>query len=349
MPLFRTPGCSPPLIAPLQLGRFLSGTSLVAPDSSCAGPVGIDALPLNNLAIPGANAWDALNLTPKAITAAPAKFGAGDRARYPLTLGSTQSQVTAMIIQRPTLIAIEVGLEEVVGALTTGLLVGATSYTQAAPFTFVPAPLFAPVYAAIADSARQTGARVVLLSVPHVTRLYGLRPAAELWAARADLATFGVAVAADCSGSANLVFTPSVVPALAARAAAALSAQALSCADVPGSADAILTPADVATLDAAVDQMNTQIKQLAGKNGWAFADLDATYASFTVARPAYRAVEELACASPYGAYVSLDGVHPNVAGHVAVANLVAAAVNATYGFEIPVSQPLSLARAILCP
>jgi len=348
-PLLRAPGCPPPLIAPLQLGRFLSGTSVMARDSSCAGTIGSPAPPLNNLALPGASAWAMLTLTPKATAAAPARYDVLDRARYPLTLGSTQSQVTAMIVERPSFVAVEAGMSEVIGAVTTGMLVGATSYAQATPFTYVPADIFAPVFAAIADSVRKTGARAVLLSVPHVTKLVSLRGGAELWADRATLATFGVTVAADCNGSANRVFTPSLVPGLVARASATLAAQTLSCTDIPGAADAVLTPADVTTLDSVVDQMNAQIRKLADDNGWAFADLDAEYSSLFSAHTPYRAAEELSCVYPYGDFVSLDGVHPNSAGHHVIANVVSLAVNSTYGLEIPVSTGLPVARTVPCP
>ena len=37
LPLLRSPGCSPPLVAPLQTGRWLSGASTEGRDSSCAG------------------------------------------------------------------------------------------------------------------------------------------------------------------------------------------------------------------------------------------------------------------------------------------------------------------------
>lgn len=350
MPLLRAPGCLPPLVAPLQLARLLSGASAVVGDTICAGALGTVTPPLNNLALSGATAWDALNLTPKAIAAVPAKYGAGDRARYPLALGSTQSQVTAMIVEQPSLVSIELGFAEVLSAATSGLLVPAAMYTQSAPFTFVPAAVFAPLYTAIVDSAKQkTGALGVLLSVPHVTRLYGMRPAVELWADRVELATFGVTVAADCNASGNYVFTPSVIPRLAALAGSAGAPQPLSCADVPGTADAVITSGDVATLNSVVDQMNAQVRQLADSIGWAFADLDAVFSGFTAARASYSASEELGCVSPYGAFVSLDGVHPNVAGHQAIANAVAVAINAKYGFEIPVAQGIPVTRVVLCP
>jgi hypothetical protein len=203
----------------------------------------------------------------------------------------------------------------------------------------IPAAVFAPVYAAIADSVKLTRARVVLLSVPKVSSLPALRPAAELWADRAALATFGVSVAADCATSANFVFTGTLVPSLAARAAASAAAQTLSCADLPGTADAILTPADVATLDAVVAQMNVQIQQVAQQNGWAFADLSGAYPPPVSGRPSYKASDQLTCVYPYGRFVSFDGVFPNAAGQAAIASAIASAVDATYRFSLAPAAP----------
>lgn len=350
MPLLRAPGCQPPRIAPLQLGVYLSGVSTTLVDSSCAGSLDTLTPPVNSLAISGASAYAALNLTPKIVLNSVIPYPAGDRARYPLVLASTQSQVTALRIQGASFVAVELGLAEVIGAATSGLLVPATSYTQTAPYTYVPASVFAPVFSAIADSVKLTGAKVVLLSVPKVTSLYALRTAAELWNDRAELATFGVSVAADCATSANLVFTGALVPALAAKFSSTGAAQSLSCTDVPGAADAILTPADVTALDAAVALMNTQIQQVAQTNGWAYSDLSGAF-PYAPTKPAYVAADQLTCAFPYGGYTSLDGIFPNAAGQQLIAYAAAAAINTKYGFTLPtapVSQ-IAVTAAKLCP
>ena len=353
-PLLRTPGCFPPLIAPLARARFLSGNpsavsdsvagSVVAGDSTCSGTLGPFTPPLNNVAIAGATAGAALNLTPKLVAAAVAKYDSSTRALYPVVLASTQSQVTAMLVQGPSFVSVELGFAELLPAAISGRLAPATSYTQIG-FTYVPAPIFAPVFSAIADSVKRSRAGAVLLSVPHVTRLASMRPAAELWAARDELAAFGVTVSPDCNGSANLIVAGAVVPLRAALALASITprmprkSQLLSCADIPGASDYVLTPSDVALLDGITEQMNAQIRQVAEKNGWAFADLDAVYAGFVAGRVPYRASEQLNCVYPYGRFMSLDGVHPNVLGHQAIANAVALAVNAKYGSSIPVIQP----------
>src|SRR5471032_2943111 len=141
-PLLLAPGCQPPRIAPLQLSVYLSGVSVTGIDSSCAGTVDTLTPPVNNLAITGATAYQALFLTPKIVLNAVIPYPAGDRARYPLVLGSTQSQVTAMRIEAPSFVAIELGPSEVLGAVTSGLNIAATSYTQTTPFTNVPSGLF---------------------------------------------------------------------------------------------------------------------------------------------------------------------------------------------------------------
>ena len=347
LPLLRSPGCPPPLIAPLGLGRFLSGATATQLDSSCAGALGTAAPPLGNLALAGATAGTALTATPRTVGASASAFSAGDRGRYPIVLAPTQSQVSALLVKGASFVSIEFGLAEVLRAATSGLLVPAASYTQTGPWTYVPAAVFAPAYGAVADSVKKSGARVVLLSVPHVTRLFGMRAASELWNARASLATYGVTVASDCNGSQNLVFS-TAVPLLVQGALTAGSTQVLSCADVGAAADGVLTPADVSTLNAVVDQMNVQIRQLATTNGWAFADIDAVFSQFVAARAPYSASEQLACLYPYGASVSLDGAHPNLIGQQAIANAVAAAVNATYGLDIPVPSAPVVGLS-LCP
>ena len=351
LPLLRTPGCQPPLIAPLSFAVDLAGASISAVDSTCAGAIDTTTPPTNNVALAGASAWAAVNLTPRTVINALAGFGAGDRARYPLVLGPTQSQVTAMRVRAPTFVSVEFGLSEVLGAATSGLLVAATSYGQAAPYTYVPAAVFAPLFAAIADSVALTNAKVVVLSVPKVSALYALRPASELAGDSTELATFGITVNANCATSANFVFTATLVPALAAQFAATGTMQSLSCADVPGTADGILTPADITTLDTVVAAMNAQIQQIAQQNGWAFADLTGVYPPAVSTRTPYAAADQLTCAYPYGAYWSLDGVFPSAQGQAAIASAVASAIDAKFGFtiEIGTPSPTAVTAVNLCP
>ena len=60
------------LVAPLLIGRWLSGTVIATRDSSCAGAASTLTPPMDNLALPGATAYAALQVTPRAIDAAKA-------------------------------------------------------------------------------------------------------------------------------------------------------------------------------------------------------------------------------------------------------------------------------------
>jgi lysophospholipase L1-like esterase len=348
-PLHRAPGCPAPLIAPLVELRLLTGAPAATPDSACAGLAAPFAPPGNNLAIAGATAWDALNATPKTVAAAAAARSPVDRARYPAVLASTQSQVTAALVSMPTLVAAELGLAEVFRAATGGLVVTATAYNAPAGWTLVPPAVSLPVVDAIADSLAKTGAKVVLLSVPAVTRMPAFRAASDVWAARAALLPFGIAVEAGCATSSNVLNVAGLVPALAQRALAAGAAQPLSCADVPGTTDGVLTPADVSAIESAVAQFNAHLRDLAAARQWAFADLDDAFSRMATAAGAYDPVTQLTCVLPYGVYLSLDGIHPAPRGQQAIADAVATALNARYGFALPVSgEPLDL-QAPACP
>ena len=107
-----------------------------------------------------------------------------------------------------------------------------------------------------------------------------------------------------------------------------------SCADVPGTVDYVLTPADIATLTAQSRRMSARIRSIADANGYAYFDLDALYS-----RPGLKAPFSVATlvfsASPFGPYISLDGFHPTAAGQTVLAIAAARALNATYDMGIP--------------
>src|SRR5207237_8499973 len=103
----------------------------------------------------------------------------------------------------------------------------------------------------------------------------------------ARLGGFGVAVNADCNGSTKLNFVPTKVATAVATARATGTAFNLSCADVPGTQDQVLTPADITTITSVVNAMNDYIKSQASARGWAVLDLDALLAIVVTPRSAY--------------------------------------------------------------
>jgi hypothetical protein len=329
-PLAQPPGCFSPLIAPLQFNRRLSGISASAsqttntPDTTCA-PFGTLTLPANDVAIDGANTYDALFVTPETASVE----GVKRRRQYKLVLPAKTTQVTAMMRQRPTLVSVELGANEALGA-ASGLLIPRSGYRGvAAQGTIVPNTVWQPVYDQLIDSVKKTGAKVLLVGVPSTNGFVSLRTGDELYQDAAEFQQLGVIVAPDCQGSANSIFVPIKVTAIVAAAQVSGSSQTLSCADTPGAEDNILTPADVQELDALIEGMNAHIKSVAQSNGWAYLDLEPVWAQWVGRRGPFSVASIFNCVLPYGQYVSLDGVHPNAQGYQEMANAAADALYAT--------------------
>src|SRR6266480_5224316 len=169
-PLVAAPGCFSPLIAPLQFNRRLSGISASAnqttsiPDTTC-GLLGTITLPTRDVAIDGANTYDALYVTPETASVE----GVKRRRQYRLVLLPRTTQVTAMMSQNPTLVSVELGANEVLGAATSGLLLPATAYRTT--FSYVPFAVWQPVYSAVLDSVAKTGAKAILVGVPNTASI----------------------------------------------------------------------------------------------------------------------------------------------------------------------------------
>jgi hypothetical protein len=347
-PLIQPPGCFSPLIAPLQLSERLSGISTTVsqttsiPDTTCAF-LGDVTLPTNDVAIDGANTYDALVVTPETASVE----GVKRRRQYRLVLPPKKSQVAAMMEQKPTLISVELGANEVLGA-ASGLLVPTAAYRGAASAgTFVPNSVWEPVYDALVDSVKKTGAKVLLVGVPRTNGFVSLRTGDELFQDSVAFRSFGVVIAADCRGSPNAIFVPTKVTTAVATAQATGQPQTLSCTDQPGAQDNILTPADLQLIDGVIDGMNSHIQALAQANGWAYLDLSVVWAQWVARLGPFSVAALLSCDRPFGQYVSLDGVHPNVQGYQEMANAAATALNATYKFAIPADPQAVLTST--CP
>jgi lysophospholipase L1-like esterase len=347
-PLVAPPGCFSPLVAPLQFSRRLSGISAAATqttntaDTTCAA-FGSDTLPTNDVAIDGANTYDALYVTPETASVE----GVKRRRQYRLVLPPKASQVTAMMRQKPTLVSVEIGANEALGA-ASGLLFPKAAYRGVASAgTFVPNAVWQPVYDALVDSVKKTGAKVLLVGVPKSTGFVSLRTGDELYADRAAFLNFGVIIAADCQGSANAIFVPIKVLNAVGAAQATGTAQTLSCTDTPGAQDNTLTPADIQVLDGVIEGMNSHIQSVAQANGWAYLDLSALWPQWVATRGTFSIINLLGCERPYGQFVSLDGVHPNADGYQQMANAAAEALNAAYSFAIPTNPQTILTSS--CP
>ncbi len=319
LPGIAFPGCGAPLAAPLASGRRISGELATAPgaDRVCAPNEPGVVLPADNLAINGALTIDALRATPEDPDP--------DNARlYARVLPPGMSQVSAMMALDPKLVSVELGGNEVLGALYGFVRPGVN---------VVPVAAWEPAYLQVLDAVERTAKHAVLVGLmSDVARFSGLRTGAEMWQARAIFQTLGVAVAPDCAGSPNLLFVRALVP------IAAGVTHALSCADGWNGSlvDYVLTPADAQMVNAQLAAMNAIIRREAARRGFAYFALAALYENPVVKPATFNPYDVLFSNQPFGPYISLDGVHPTAAGSTLLAHAAAAALNARYDFGIPI-------------
>ena len=337
-PLIQAAGCQPPLMSPLATLRRVTGESPFVRSAICSPLAEGIGVPTQNLAISEAITANALATTPESPS--PASWPLRGEF-YSRVLGAGQTQLTAMLAQHPDLVSVEFGVNEVLGA-RSGIL--------APGVTIVPAAAWRPVYDQLIAGVKTAGAKVLLVGLlSDVTNFPSLRRGAELDADRAELAAFGILVSENCggSGSENYVYVPAKVvgtyaAAMAARAAGQ-PAPVLSCADIPGTQDYVLTGADIDALEAQLAEMNAHIRDVAAENGFAFFDLDPLYGQRHLKAP-FSAAALLTSDEPYGPYISLDGVHPSAAGHRILAREAAKALNVTYHLAVPRGEAVALRR-----
>ncbi len=322
LPQIDAPGCKPPLAAPLISFARVDGGS-AAGSTVCADNVAGVTLPTHNLAVENATAAEALNATP-----ATASQGRGPVTSRILAAGMTQ--VTTMRSLNPTFVSVELGGNELLTA-QVGLLVPGITYT--------PFESFRATYDQIIDQVKATGARALLVTVRTDLRNFPtIRTSQEVASQRAAFAGYNVTVNADCDVSPNFIFVRGkVLTAIVTgitRARMGLSPYDLSCADVPGTVDFVLSPNDIEQLNALAAQMSDYIEAKAGENGYAVFSIGSLYDRSKEDVP-FDLETYLKSNNPYGDLISLDGVHPSAKGQTVLARNARQAIQRTYGTGQP--------------
>ncbi len=348
-PLLQGPGCYSPLIPPLSLGfKRLSGASypgINAQDQICT-LLGTQTLPTNNVAVDGATTYHALRITPESTVTTPLNVDSDQRKRlYKAILAPGKTQVTSMMAQNPTLVSVELGSNEALRTVTSGIVVPAAAYRQPdGTFTFYPTTLWQPQYDAIVDSIAKTGAKALLVSVPLIPNIVGVYAGNDFWNDRAAFAAVGINVNADCQDNTNSIYAfGKVLVALGSPRPVNFI-----CTDTPDQPDFILTQADTTFINGLIRSMNSHIASQATTHSWAYLELNSALADFIARKTPFSLSKFLNCTRPFGQYISLDGVHPTPDGQQAIANAAADALNATYGFEIPRNETPVLTATQLC-
>ncbi len=324
-PLVQDPGCSPPLAAPLVanlalLGAFTAfgtGDDLVSAVMTTCAPLRAGLVPpLNNVAISGADVHDALFTTIESATARSARVG----TLYARVLAPGQTQVTAMLAQRPTFVSVELAANDVLPA-STGRVAAMTPFAS-----------WAADYDQVLAAVASTGARAVLVGLPtDAARFPSIRQAREFFAEAGALRALRITVSASCETSTNHLYVPGYLLTLLERAPATAT-----CEDVPGTADYVLTADDVRAINARMAEMNAHMQARAAARGYAYFALSAVY---DLPKPTFRVSDLLFAGAPFGPNISLDGVHPSARGQGVLAEAAAQAIGARYGIAIPAAAP----------
>lgn len=318
-PSIGAPGCQPPLVSPLGAFTRVDGVSAFLDDDTCS-PLLAGVTPgQSNLSVEHATAMEALNATPATATA-----GRGPVTSRVLPAGMTQ--VTAMMAKNPTFVSVEFGGNEILPA-QVGLVVPG--------LTVVPFAQFQAAYGQIINSVAATGAGALLVTLPEDIRQFPtIRTGAEVAAQRTAFASFNVTVNSDCDNSPNFVFVRGkVITAIATGAYYAGHGGGpydLSCADVPYTADYILSPGDVAALNGLTAQYNAEIQGQADAHGFATFSLGSLYDKSKDGVP-FNLTAFMTSGAPYGPKISLDGVHPSAEGHSILAKAAGKAIKKVYG------------------
>jgi lysophospholipase L1-like esterase len=310
LPLEQDPGCGPPLLPPLAADAALVGAfgnDLVTAVMNTCSPLqsGV-TLPANNVAISGADVHDALYSTIESQ-------GTTTRTGilYSRVLLPGQTQVTAMLAQQPTFVSVELAANEVLPA-STGRISAMTPYAN-----------WEADYDQVLAAVKSTGARAVLVGLPdNAANFPSIRRARELFNEWPSLLALGISVSLNCYFSSNYLFVPGYVLTLLSK-----TPTTATCADVPGAADYVLTASDVNAINARMAQMNAHMQTKALENGYAYFTLAAVY---DLPKPRFSVSGLLFSNSPFGSYISLDGVHPSTLGQSVLATAAAQAITNRY-------------------
>ena len=311
---FEQPLVSAPGLPPILELKQLVPIPVIAPKGGQGQPINLTLpRPYDNMAVPGANVHDVLV---KKLS-----VDANDPTDLVLRKqGFTQLEQGLSL--HPTFVTLWIGNNDALSAATNGN-----------PALLTDAAQFDAEYKAIANAIAGLGAKMAIATIPDVTSIpfvttltrFIINPATGqpvlvggnpvpligvdagdfvlLSATRAEALGFGIPVALGGNGQA-----------------------------LPG--NVVLTPSEVATIQARVAAYNTTIRSVASDKGAALVDANATLADLATRGINVGGVTFTAKFLSGGVF-SYDGVHPTPFGYAFVANMFIDAINAKFGGHIP--------------
>ncbi|MBB6098140.1 lysophospholipase L1-like esterase [Deinobacterium chartae] len=275
-PIGKGPGCPPPL------NGEATAESCVRADPQAEN---------RNFAVPGARVEE---LT---VKSAANVQGEGTRALYNLILGPNDTQVSAALKAKPSLISVWIGSNNVLAAALNGNPAQAT-----------PVATFENEYARLLDALKPSGAKIVLLTVPDVSQIPAL-------ISGKFLAQYGLADNT-CAASEARISAQYVLPQVTAWLSGG-SFTPLSCTEAYA-----LTPQEAAQFKTIVDGYNASIRSLAQARGHLVFDVAPLLNELDKPNPNLQDFSRL-----FGEDFSLDGVHPSSSAHTKLAAALARFLN----------------------
>lgn len=342
VPSLAMPGCPPPLVSTLdtiapgtpemqiviETDRVGGGTA-----STCAGLAIPGPDVVQNLAVPGATIADAV---------LPPGQGPNESVLTTLILGG-QSQVDAMQRIEPTLVSVWLGNNDVLGAAVAG-----------EPALMTPVDTFAHYAERI---GRAVGAAnpidAVFIGVVRPRYAPVLQPGLYYWVAD-SLGLLPKPVADDCAPTLDGAGNDRSMNTVSFQVLADAGVGTISCAD---DAPYVLTPQEMASVDARVDAYNDAIQEAAGFGNWLYVDpnrllenaadgidgaqrlrqcrgLDNTDSLDDIVQTVAEQCPFPSAPNFWGSLISYDGVHPSAAAHELVADEIAAELNSRHDLTL---------------
>lgn len=357
LPLLNAPGCPPPVN-----DIFTDSFSQQDGGTECALRAAPAPSTVNNVAVPGAQVFDALsNVDP--TPGQPEQPVTSTNALTQFVLGG-RTQVQAARQANPTFATVWLGNNDLLGAA----LAGVPDTTNANPSDDLdnfPAPstppsLFEQQYRSVIDSLTEAGVqRGVLIAVANPTLVPNLSPGQAFAAAEGQINSLGQALASDLGAAWGSFETQNCATGAGANVRVPLSyffgtilrnalqgsTSTLNCnpnpqSDPSNAAEPILTQAEQSAISARLTAYNDIIESVADDKGWVYVDevnpaLQNLYQAGTGdGDPTNDLVPKLPTPSEnsptFGRYFSEDGVHPSSTTHRVVAHLVIRELNAAY-------------------
>ncbi len=322
IPSLQFPGCPPPIVNFQTQARLDDGT----PTTCNLRTAGSVTAALNNVAVPGA-----ITLDPTSVSTP---------ASNPLTtfiLGG-KTQVERALDASPTFVSIEIGNNDVLVAAELGTVV---------PEASIGSPGVTPVDSVVASYAAMTAELVkarpalkgLLVGVFDVTVLPSLFPAESLYsnltfqAEFTDAAGGSVTYVPNCAGSHALIAIGIIQFFQEAGLPPVISCQAGVPVEPYGDFF-VLDSTKQRVIRQAVAGYNAYISAKADSLGWAYVDPNLALGALKSSGAIPTLPNFLSATRPFGAYVTLDGIHPSALAHKVLANLLIQGIDKKYGVEI---------------